>query len=76
MPLLGFRRETLVDASVNLVPFAILACFVGLFLAVDPWTPSLGSVVIAQALLLIPAALLLAATGVIARQIQRDEDSR
>lgn len=73
MAWLGFRRSTLLDAAVNLVPFAILVFFVGFLLAVDPWRPDLRSVVVAVAVLGVPIVVLLGATVAAARLIQADE---
>ena len=73
MAILGFERDTLVDAAVNAVPLAILVLFMGLFLVYDPWPAGLLSLVIGQGLLLVPIVVLLAATAVAARLIQADE---
>lgn len=69
----GFRRSTLVDAAVNLVPFGILVAFLALFLLVDPWRPGLRSVVVSVGALLVPIVVLLLATGAAARLIQHSE---
>lgn len=70
---LGFRRSTVVDAAVNLVPFAILVAFLVLFLAVDPWRPGRVSTVVSVGVLVGPIVVLLLATGAVARLIQADE---
>ena len=75
MALFGFERSTLVDAAVNLVPFAILVFFMGLFLLYDPWPQSLLSLVVGQGLLIVPIVVLLVATAAVAWLIQRDEAS-
>lgn len=73
MAALGLQRSTLVDASVNAFPFAILVFFMALFLVYDPWPPDLGSVVIGQGLLLIPVVVLVVATAVTARLLGDEE---
>lgn len=67
MRVLGLGRETLLDAAVNAFPLAILAVFMALFLLVDPWPPTLSSLLLGQALLALPLVVLLVATGVVAR---------
>ena len=73
MAILGFERDTLVDAAVNAVPLAILLVFMGLFLLLDPWPDGLLSLVLGQGLLLVPFVVLVVATAVAARLIQADE---
>lgn len=75
MARLGFRRSTLVDAAVNLVPLAIIVFFLLLFLAYDPWPPDLLSLFWEVTLHVVPIVTLLVATGVAAWLIQSDEES-
>lgn len=73
MAFLGFRRTTIVDVSVNLVPFGILVFFLGLFVVSDPWGPGLRSRVVGVGLLVVPIVVLLLATGVAAHFIEHDQ---
>lgn len=73
MPWFGFRRSTIGDASVNLVPFAMLLVFLGLTVVIGPTAIGSESIVISVGLLVIPAVVLLLATAVVARSIQGDE---
>ena len=75
MGLLGFRRSTLVDAAVNAVPLAIIVFFLAFYLVWDPWRPNLLSLFWEVVLHVVPIVTLVAATGLAAWLIQRDEES-
>ena len=74
MARLGFRRSTLVDAAVNIVPLAIIVFLFLLFLALDPWPRDPLSLFWYVVLHVVPIVTLLAATGAAAWLIQRDEE--
>lgn len=65
-------RDTAVDASINAVPLVILAYFAALFEAASPWSFDPLPVVLTHTLTLFPLVLLLIATYVVARVIERD----
>ncbi|RKD88065.1 DUF6684 family protein [Halopiger aswanensis] len=67
-------RDTAVDASINVVPLVILAYFAVLFEAASPWSFDPLPVVLTHTLTLFPLVLLLIATYVVARVIERDAD--
>ena len=75
MAFLRFRRSTLVDAAVNLVPFGIIVFFLAYYLVVDPWPRDLLALFWEVTLHLVPLVLLLLATGAAAWLIQADEDA-
>ena len=75
MPTLGFRRSTVLDAAVNVVPLAILVAYLVAFLSYDPWPSGELSVLLGVGLLVVPMVALLAATVVIARLVQAAEDA-
>ena len=76
MALLGFRRSTLIDAAVNLVPLGIIVFFLAYYLVVDPWPPDLLAQFWEVTLHLVPIVLLPVATGAAAWLIQADEDAK
>lgn len=73
MALMGFRRSTLLEASGNLVPLALLVVWMAPLVAAEQWRFDLLSVAVALGLLAIPAGCLVVATAVVARSIQADE---
>ena len=76
MTLLGFRRSTLIDAAVNLVPFGIIVFFLAYYLIFDPWPSGLLALFWEVVLHLVPIVLLPLATGAAAWLIQADEDAK
>ncbi|WP_049927109.1 DUF6684 family protein [Halopiger goleimassiliensis] len=67
-------RETAVDASINAVPLVILAYFSLLFESASPWSFDPLPVLLTHTLTLFPLVLLLIATYVVARVIERDRN--
>ena len=72
---LGFRRSTLVDAAVNAVPLAIIVFFLLFYLVWDPWRSDPIALFWEVVLHVVPIVTLVAATGLAAWLIQRDEES-
>lgn len=69
----AFDAEIALDLAVNLIPLAILVCFVVLFAAVNPWGIDPLSTSIQFAILLLSIAGLAVVTYVGARAIEGDE---
>ncbi|GAA0663847.1 DUF6684 family protein [Natronoarchaeum mannanilyticum] len=73
-----FDRETLLDITVNAVPFAILVIFILLFTFVTPWGPRFGGQNTLPSLvmyghMLFTTFMLVVVTYVSAKYISRDE---
>jgi len=68
-----FDRETLLDLTVNIVPLAIMAFFVVVFLVVNPWGVDPLASGIQFALLLAPFVLLAILTYISGKAIAGDE---
>lgn len=73
-----FDRETLLDITVNAVPFAILVIFILLFTFVTPWGPRFGGQNTLPSLvmyghMLFTTFMLVLVTYVSAKFISRDE---
>jgi hypothetical protein len=68
-----FDRETLLDLTVNIVPLAIMAFFVVVFLVVNPWGVDPLASGIQFALLLAPFVLLAILTYLSGKAIAGDE---
>ncbi|GAB3668385.1 DUF6684 family protein [Halopiger thermotolerans] len=67
-------RETAIDASINAVPVVILAYFAVFFEIAETWSFDPLTVVLTHTLTLLPLVLLIVATYVVARVIERDAD--
>ncbi|APW99560.1 hypothetical protein CHINAEXTREME_18070 [Halobiforma lacisalsi AJ5] len=65
-------RETVVDISINAVPVLILAYFAVLFEVASPWEFDPLAVVLTHTLTLFPLLVLVCATYLVARVIERD----
>lgn len=65
--------DTLFDVSVNLIPIAILLCFVVLFAVITPWPSNLLLFAVGHALTIIPIVLLALLTYVAAKAFTRSE---
>lgn len=65
-------RETLLDVTINAIPVVILAFFIVLLLGRSPWRGPLLVDVLTYGLLVVPLLLLVIATYLTARAIERD----
>lgn len=74
MRVMGLRLETLLDTSVNAIPLGMLVLFMAVFVFGDPWSLGGLSMVVSQALLVVPAVILLLVTSIGAWKIQTDRD--
>lgn len=66
------NKETILDVTVNIIPLAIIAVFVVLFVVISPWGFDLSLIPVLQLLLLLaPFVLLAVLTYVAADRIER-----